>query len=145
MQGIWGIAPGWGITTVRVVMALILIAAGWTKLSGGMEVVTASFGRMGMPMPGLSGPFIVLLELVGGSLLLLGIASRWLGLLFAIQFVVATFSVKLPTAGWIGARLDLMLLAGGLLLFLAGPGRAAVDEIWLERLRVDRRTLGRAA
>lgn len=145
MRGIWGIGPGWGITAVRVVMASIFVVAGWTKLSGGMEAVTASFGRMGIPMPELSGPFIVLLELAGGSLLLLGIASRWLGLLFAIQFVVATFYVKLPAAGWVGARLDLMLLAGGLLLFLAGPGRAAVDEIWLEKPRVDRRRLGRAA
>lgn len=26
-----------------------------------------------------------------------------------------------------------MLLAGSLLVFLAGPGRAAVDSLWLER------------
>ncbi len=52
-------------------------------------------------------------------------------LLFAIEFLVGFFYVKLP-AGFNGARLDLMLLAGGLLIFLAGPGRAAVDALWLE-------------
>jgi len=62
---------------------------------------------------------------------LLGIAGRWLGLLFTIKFLVAFFYVKLP-AGFNGARLDLMLLVGGLLIFLAGPGRAAVDALWLE-------------
>jgi len=66
-----------------------------------------------------------------GALLLLGIAGRWLGLLFTIKFLVAFFYVKLP-AGFNGARLDLMLLVGGLLIFLAGPGRAAVDALWLE-------------
>jgi len=66
-----------------------------------------------------------------GALLLLGIAGRWLGLLFTIEFLVAFFYVKLP-AGFNGARLDLMLLVGGLLIFLAGPGRAAVDALWLE-------------
>src|SRR5439155_393154 len=66
-----------------------------------------------------------------GALLLLGIAERLLGLLFTIEFLVAFFYVKLP-AGFNGARLDLMLLVGGLLIFLAGPGRAAVDALWLE-------------
>ncbi len=82
-------------------------------------------------MASVSGPFIALLELVGGILLLLGVAGRWLGLLYAIEFAVAFFYVKLP-AGFQGARLDLMLLAGGLLIFLAGPGKAALDAYWLE-------------
>ena len=33
------------------------------------------------------------------------------------------------------SRLELMLLAAGILLLLAGPGRVAVDEAWLERRR----------
>jgi uncharacterized membrane protein YphA (DoxX/SURF4 family) len=67
-------------------------------------------------------------------LLLLGLFGRWLGLLYAIQFAVATFYVKLP-AGWAGARLDLMLLVGGLAIFFGGPGRAALDLVWLEKRR----------
>jgi len=35
--------------------------------------------------------------------------------------------------GWNAGRLDLMLLAGGILLFLAGPGKAAIDAVWLEK------------
>jgi uncharacterized membrane protein YphA (DoxX/SURF4 family) len=65
-------------------------------------------------------------------MLILGLAGRWVGLLFTIQFIVATFYVKLPI-GFAGSRLDLMLLASSMLLFLAGPGRAAIDEFWLER------------
>jgi putative oxidoreductase len=132
MRGIAGLDPGWGITVVRLIMGLILFLAGWQKWSAGMAAVAENFAKMGIPAPGLSGPFILILELVGGALLILGISSRWLGLLFAIQFVVATFFVKLPL-GFNAARLDLMLLAGGILLFLAGPGRAAVDEVWLEK------------
>ena len=105
--------------------------AGWGKMSSGMATVVGNFENMGIPMPGIAGPLIVSLELVGGALLLLGIAGRRLGLLFTIEFLVAFFYVKLP-AGFNGARLDLMLLVGGLLIFLAGPGRAAVDALWLE-------------
>lgn len=133
MRGIAGIDPGWGITIVRVTMAVILIVAGWQKFMSGMAAVAGSFAKMGFPAPSLVGPFITGLELIGGLLLLIGLAGRWMGLLYAIQFLVATAYVKLPSGGFGAARLDLMLLVGGLLLFLAGPGRAAVDELWLER------------
>ena len=134
MRGIWGIDAGWGLTFLRLAMAIILIQAGWQKFGVGMEAVTGSFTRMGIPAPHLSGPFIAILELVGGSLLVLGLFARWLGLLYAIQFLVAFVHVKLP-AGWAGARLDLMLLVAGLALLLGGPGRAALDAVWLERRR----------
>jgi putative oxidoreductase len=126
---------GWGVAAVRVVMGLVFIAAGWNKVAVGFGTVATNFGKMGMPAPGLTGPFIALLELIGGALLLVGLAGRWLGLLFAIEFVVAAFVVKLPSVGWAGARLDLMLLAGGVLLFFAGSGRLSIDDVWLERRR----------
>jgi putative oxidoreductase len=126
---------GWGVAAVRVVMGLVFIAAGWNKVAVGFGTVATNFGKMGMPAPGLTGPFIALLELIGGALLLVGLAGRWLGLLFAIEFVVAAFVVKLPSVGWAGARLDLMLLAGGVLLFFTGSGRLSIDDVWLERRR----------
>ncbi len=132
MRGIAGISPGWGVTAVRLVMGVILALTGWGKYQAGMAAVSSSFEKMGMPMPGITGPSIMVLELIGGILLILGVATRWLGLLFAVEFIVAAFVVKLP-GGFAGARLELMLLAGGILLLLAGPGRAAVDEAWLER------------
>ena len=123
---------GWGVMAVRVAMGLIFLGAGWSKVASGFGTVSTNFAKMGMPIPGVTGPFIALLELVGGALLLVGLFGRWVGLLFAVEFIVATLVVKLPTAGWSGARLDLMLLAGGLLLFFAGSGRLSVDEAWLE-------------
>ncbi len=56
-----------------------------------------------------------------------------MGLLFALEFVVAAFYFKFPEQGWQAGRIDLMLLAGAILLFLAGPGKAAIDEVWLEK------------
>jgi putative oxidoreductase len=140
MRGIWGIDPGWGITAVRLAAGIILLVAGWAKFMVGTEAVAASFAKMGIVAPGVTGSFIMLLEIVGGAMLILGIAARWLGLIFAIEFIVATFYVKLP-AGFAGARLDLMLLAGAILLFFAGPGRAAIDEVWLEKEAVPARRM----
>ena len=61
--------------------------------------------------------------------MLLGLFTRWLGLLFAIEFTVAAFYVKLPQ-GWNAMRIDLMLLASGILLALEGAGPASLDALW---------------
>jgi len=126
---------GWGVAAVRVVMGLILVHAGWSKVAVGFGTVASNFAKMGMPLPAVTGAFIALLELIGGALVVVGLAGRWLGLLFAIEFAVAGFLVKVPGAGWVRAQLELMLLAGGVLLFFAGPGRLSIDEVWLERRR----------
>ncbi|MBI1737133.1 MAG: DoxX family protein [Candidatus Rokubacteria bacterium] len=118
---------------MRVVLATILSTAGWQKLGGGLDAIASGFGKMGIPLPAVSGPFVVGLEVIGGALLLVGLFSRWVALLFAFQFVVATFYVKWAAQGFGAARLDLMILAGSLLVVLAGPGRAALDRLWLER------------
>ena len=44
-------------------------------------------------------------------------------------------ALRVANAGWAGARLDLMLLAGGVLLLFAGSGRLSIDEVWLEPRR----------
>jgi len=120
----------WGITVVRVVMGIITLIAGYQKLAGGVGTVASGFEKIPIPLPWLSAVFISILELVGGALLIVGLGVRWLGLAFAIEHVVTTFWVQLRLRGWPNGRLELMLLAGGLLLFLAGPGKMAIDAAW---------------
>jgi putative oxidoreductase len=132
MRGISGIDPGWGVTIVRVAFAIIMIHAGWLKWfhSGVTTGVTASMAKYGFPVPVAFAFVASTLELVGGLLLLIGLFGRWLGLLFAIQFAIAFFWVKLPV-GFAGGRLDLMLVAAALLFLFAGSGRASADDAWL--------------
>lgn len=128
MRGIWGLDPGWGITAVRVAMAVILIAAGYQKWFqfGVFTGVTKAFTNYGLPVPAVFALLAALIELVGGIAVLLGLFARWIGALIAIEFVIATSFVRFPAAGFGGSQLELMLLAGGLLLLLAGPGKAAL-------------------
>jgi putative oxidoreductase len=121
--------PGWGVAVVRVVLAGILLIAGWQKL-GDIGFVATGFGKMGIPAPEIAAPLVVGLEAVGGALLLIGLFSRWVALLVAGQFVVATFYVKWAAQGFGAARLDLMILAAAVLVVLDGPGHAAVDGLW---------------
>ncbi len=133
MKRIVGIDPSWGVTLVRVSTGLIFVVHGVQKFAGGLSGVTAFFAKIGIPVPGVMGPFVATLELVGGVLLIVGLATRWISLLFVIEMLVTTLWVQMPTRGWNASDLDRALLASSLLLVLAGSGRASLDAIWLEK------------
>ena len=130
MPRLTDIQRDWGITVVRVMMGIIILIAGYQKFAGGVGAVATGFEKIPIPLPWLSAVFISTLELVGGALLIVGLGVRWLGFVFALEHVVTTFWVQLRLRGWPNGRLELMLLAGGLMLFLAGPGKMALDAAW---------------
>ena len=72
-------------------------------------------------------------ELVGGALLIVGLLSRLAALLLTINLTVAILLVKVnvgllsPQGGGVGAELALALIAGYLVILLAGPGRFSLD------------------
>ena len=76
---------------------------------------------------------VMFVELVGGALLIVGLLSRLSALLLTIDLVVAILLVKLnvgliaPQGSGGGAELDLALIAGFLVILLAGPGRFSLD------------------
>ena len=133
MRALENIHPGWGVTAVRLMMGFVLAFSGYQKLAGGMAGVAGFFGQVGIPLPEIMAPFITALELVGGIMLLLGLFTRWLGLLYVAEFIVATFWVVIPARGVAMGRLELMMLAGAVMLVLAGAGKASLDEMLARR------------
>jgi putative oxidoreductase len=133
MRGLFGIHPGWGITIVRLMMATVFIVSGYGKWAAGLLATTAGFAKIGIPIPGAAAPFVATLEVGGGILLFLGLITRVVGLLFALEMTVTAFYVKFPAQWWNPARIDLMLLATGILMMIGGPGRLAADNLWWEK------------
>ena len=133
MKRIAGVHPDWGITLVRLMTGLLFAIHGYQKFAGGIGGASAFFAKAAIPFPGLMAPFIAVLELVGGILLLLGVATRVMAGLFAVEMLVTTLWVKIPSAGWNASDLDRMLLVACVLFVLAGPGAAALDRLWWER------------
>ncbi|MFI5387968.1 MAG: DoxX family protein [Fimbriimonadales bacterium] len=139
MKGIPGVHPDWGITAVRVMTGLLFAVHGYQKFARGLGDVSAYFAKVSIPLPGLMASFIATLELVGGILLILGLLTRVVSALFAVEMLVTTVWVKLALgAGWNASDLDRMLLVAGVLFVLAGPGAGALDRLWLEREKVGR-------
>ena len=133
MRRIGGIDPDWGVTAVRVMTGLLFAIHGYQKFAGGIGGVSAYFAKVSIPLPVVMAPFIAGLELVGGILLILGLATRVVGGLFALEMLVTTLWVKIPSSGWNASDLDRMLLVACVLFVLAGPGAAALDRLWWER------------
>ncbi len=87
---------------LRLFLAPVMIAAGWQK-AGSFDATVAWFGNndwgLGLPFPALLATLAIITELVGGILLLIGLATRYVAVPLMITMLVAVFSVHWPN-GW---------------------------------------------
>jgi len=104
------------------------------------------FTKLGMPFPHLLAPSIATLEIVGGLLLIAGLFTRPLALVFIGQMIVAVLSTKVslflgtyplayppvpPIKGFWAVlhetRADWAQIATSIFLLLVGPGAWSLD------------------
>jgi putative oxidoreductase len=113
----------WGI---RSAIGVIFITAGVGKFGTGFINMLES---MGLPVE-MQIP-IALAEVISGILLISGILTRISASLIAIIMLGAIFYVKQASSlmGNGGYALDLVILAGALMIIIVGPGRASLAHI----------------
>jgi putative oxidoreductase len=120
-------------TVLRVAMGIVFIAHGMQKFNNGLDGFAGFLTSLNVPLPELMKWVVALLEVGGGILLILGLATRLVAVLFALEMVGTILLVKMDAGligeGGTGAEIDLMLLAGAIALALMGPGAVAVDRM----------------
>lgn len=119
------------LLVIRVIAGIIFIAHGWQKVGMGVSNVAGFFGQTGIPLAGIAAPLVTYLELVGGAVLVLGLLTRPLALMFAVDMASATLFVhaKNGFSGEGGMEFTLMLCTVAVALLVAGGGAFSVDSI----------------
>ncbi len=129
--------------TNRVAKAILLIRilVGWVFLSEGIQkflfpdaLGVGRFVKIGIPWPQVMGPFVGVVEIVCGSLLLIGLLTRLAAIPLLIDICVALYSTKVVTLAKNGfwgtlheARTDVSMVLGLIFLLLVGAGALSFD------------------
>src|SRR6185295_1219163 len=84
----------------KATLALRLMAGGVFFWEGLLKFAYANqgvgrFTKLGMPMPEVLAPAIAVLEIIGGLLLMSGLATRLISVPFIIEMLVAMLSTKI--------------------------------------------------
>jgi uncharacterized membrane protein YphA (DoxX/SURF4 family) len=134
-------------------VVLVRVLVGWVFLSEGIQkflfpqaLGVGRFTKIGIPAPQVMAPFVGTVEIVCGSLILLGLLTHLAAIPLLIDMAVAIISTKIPILlghGFLGfsgpagasgfwamlheARTDFSMVLGLLFLLINGGGRFSVD------------------
>ena len=121
-----------GITILRVIAGITFAAHGAQKLFVyGFAGVTGSFAQMGVPLPGITGPLVALVEFFGGLALVVGLLTRLAALGLALDMLGAILLVKLSGGFFApkGFEQELGLFAAAATLAVTVAGALSLDAV----------------
>lgn len=128
---------GLASTIARVILGVIFFAHGWQKfVTNGIDNVAMGFEKMDVPLPTLSAWFAGLVELVGGAMLIIGLAVPLVAVLGIIDMLGAIIFVHWDKGFFAasgGYELPLALIAGFIAVGIASHGPLAADTHLLNR------------
>ena len=142
-------APGWSILVRLLVGLVVFLPEGIQKLAFPDILGAGRFANIGIPYPELMGPFVGIVEIVCGTLIILGLLTRLAAIPLIIIMIVAIVSTKVPILlghdFWIfhlpklprygfwsmmhEARADFDMLLGALYLLIEGAGAWSLDAM----------------
>jgi putative oxidoreductase len=139
IRALSGPARDVALLLVRLVLGVVLIAHGWQKLmTKGIGATTEGFIENGIPAAPVSAVFVIVVELLGGILVLVGAATALVGVLVALVMLGAVLFVHLGSGVFVsngGWELAGLVGATALALAAAGSGRLSVDHMVSRRRR----------
>lgn len=132
-------------STASNAVLIIRILAGWVFLSEGMQKLlfpeslgVGRFSKIGIPLPSFSAPFVGVIEIVFGVLIIIGLLTRISTIPLLIDICVAIGTTKIPILMakgiWAAAhesRTDVSMLLALVFLLIVGAGPWSMDAILL--------------
>jgi len=136
----------WTSRTEKALL-LIRILVGWVFVSEGIQkflfpaqLGVGRFEKIGIPAPHMMAPFVGTVEIVCGTLVLVGLFTRLAAIPLLGVITVAIATTKLPMIAKSGmwsmlheARADFSMLLGLVFLLIAGAGTISLDVLRRDR------------
>ncbi len=140
------VSETWVDRTSKAIL-LIRILVGWVFLSEGIQkflfpeaLGVGRFVKIGIPAPHIMAPFVGTVEIICGSLVLIGLATRLAAIPLLGVILAALISTKLVIAAKVGfwstlheARTDVSMLLALIFLLIVGGGSLSLDQLIANR------------
>jgi putative oxidoreductase len=126
-----------GPLVIRLVVGIAFFLTGKGKL-GDLDKVTAFFTDLHIPFPHANAVFVATVELVCGSLLVIGLGTRIAALLLTATMAVAFVTAIVPNSESfldLFSTIELTYLAIFVWLIVSGGGRISIDHLIARRDR----------
>jgi putative oxidoreductase len=123
------------IVVIRLMVGLVFFSEGIQKFLFPEALGSGRFATLGIPAPSFFGPFVGCFEIVCGTLVVLGLFTRFAVVPLLGIITVAILTTKVPQflskGFWVTAhegRTDFSMMMGLVFLLLAGGGALSLDH-----------------
>jgi putative oxidoreductase len=120
-----------GPLLARVTVGVLFMSTGWGKVHS-LDKVAAFFAELHIPAPAFQATMVSYVELIGGALLLVGLASRFAAIPLIVSMVVAIVTAKRDDVHGLADLFGLVewtYLALLVWIALAGAGSVSLDRV----------------
>ena len=138
------------VILIRILVGAVFLTEGIQKFLYPAENGAGRFAKIGIPNPQVMGPFVAIVEILFGTMILFGLLTRLATIPLIINMLVAIISTKIPVLlghgfwgfsmrqlpyyGFWGmaheSRTDFSMLLGSIFLLIVGAGKWSLDK-WL--------------
>lgn len=131
---LWAARASKALLLIRILVGWVFVAEGIQKFLFPAQLGVGRFVKIGIPAPQVMAPFVGAVEIVFGSLLLLGLFTRLSAIPLLGVISVAIVTTKIPLLARTGiwsmlheARTDFSMVLGLVFLMITGAGSLSLD------------------
>jgi putative oxidoreductase len=119
---------------IRLMVGAVFLSEGIQKFLYPDQIGSGRFAKIGLPAPDILGPFVGSVEIIAGTLVLLGVGTRLAAVPLIVIMCVALATTKWPIlvdrGFWAAAheaRTDWAMFLGSVFLLIQGGGLWSID------------------
>lgn len=128
------------IFLIRLMVGTVFLTEGIQKFLFQDTLGIGRFVKIGIPYPEFSAPFVGVVEIVCGALLIVGLFTRLASIPLLIDISVAIITTKIPLFFSQGfwpmaheARTDFCMFLGCIFLIAVGAGSWSLDKLFCKK------------